>query len=204
MRGPRAHMVEQRLTVQQAYDAVAEVYDGEYQSPRDIEQNGWVKREVLRDIASADRILDVGAGTGLLLDLFPLATSRTVNVDPSPGMLHQLEVKHPGARVVTSLAEHYIPEQPFSFVISLFGAVNYIDRPERLLAPPYLALNGRAFLMFYGPRHAGPRVLLAHGIPPLAPPRTVEEVAAMGVASGREWSMGEYDGFLWLRVGGRA
>jgi SAM-dependent methyltransferase len=51
------------------------------------------------------RVLDLGAGTGLLTDALLTAGHEVVAVDPSPQMLDQLRARHPGVPVHVGGAE---------------------------------------------------------------------------------------------------
>jgi SAM-dependent methyltransferase len=51
------------------------------------------------------RVLDLGAGTGLLTDALLAAGHEVVAVDPSPEMLDQLHARHPGVPVHVGGAE---------------------------------------------------------------------------------------------------
>ncbi len=51
------------------------------------------------------RVLDLGAGTGLLTDVLLAAGLEVVAVDPSPQMLDELRARHPGVPVCVGDAE---------------------------------------------------------------------------------------------------
>jgi hypothetical protein len=76
------------------YDAVATEYDADHPTPDDV---AAALHEVVATL-TGDRlpaILDVGCGTGRVLDLGLTTPDRYVGVDPSAPMLNQLVRKHP-------------------------------------------------------------------------------------------------------------
>ena len=78
-----------------AYDAMATSYDAEHPTTDEV-------AEQIRSAVAALKgehtpsILDVGCGTGRVLDLGLTTPDRYAGVDPSQPMLNQLVRKHPG------------------------------------------------------------------------------------------------------------
>lgn len=115
------------------YDQIATEYDGLYTSPEDLAENLLV-RSIIREHfgASAPDTLDVGCGTGLLLDLGVVSTRLYTGIDPSRGMLNQLVAKHPRvAEIRPGTAAEVLPEyvakgRHFDLVCALFGAASYM------------------------------------------------------------------------------
>jgi len=109
----------------------------------------------------ARSIIDLGAGTGLFLDLFPEHHDWTTCIDPSVRMLTHLQEKHPGT--TTFVGDHSTDVEAADLLVSLFGAPGYVngDLPavlRRLVRP-----HGTAWLMFYAPGHPGAKPLLDKG-----------------------------------------
>jgi len=76
-----------------AFDAISSYYD-------DVLATHPTRKAIIQAVgrrfgAFAPRALDVGAGTGFMLDTGMLAPALTTVVDPSRGMLNHLVVKHP-------------------------------------------------------------------------------------------------------------
>jgi len=83
------------------YDLLAKDYDGRYLGEKFQAENRqvfeWI-REGRGGKIGAPRVLDLGAGTGLTLDIGVLDDGDFqdyVAVDPSAGMLEQLRMKYP-------------------------------------------------------------------------------------------------------------
>lgn len=125
------------------YDQVAPVYDARYDTPEAKAEDATVFGAIAPYITSS--ITDVGAGTGLLLDMLPVAPENYYGIEPSIGMLTELHRKHPQHPCLLAPYE-LAPDYDTSLTVSLNGSPSYIN-PEhypRLTRTPYL-------LMFYRP-----------------------------------------------------
>ena len=110
---------------------------------------GWVRNERIfdavftpftaallgaADLGSARRVLDIGCGTGTLLDAAVAAGADAVGVDISPAMVEAARRRVPTATVVTADAQTTdllaaAPGAPFDRVVSRFG-VMFFAEPE--------------------------------------------------------------------------
>jgi hypothetical protein len=81
------------------FDAVAADYDQQFQRPKYRAEDATVMA-MLTPIAPDARVLDVGAGTGLLLDHLHLPPDRYTAIEPSAGMRARFTAKHPDHEVV--------------------------------------------------------------------------------------------------------
>lgn len=114
------------------YDRIATEYDQLYLSPQDLAENEVV-RQLIRQhfIGHAPRTLDVGCGTGLLLDLGVVSSKLYWGIDPSQGMLNQLVAKHPDVwSLYPGTAADALPTfagSRFELVCALFGAASYME-----------------------------------------------------------------------------
>jgi hypothetical protein len=99
------------------YDAIATQYDGMFQDAASAAENHAVM-DILGDV-TASRVLDIGCGTGLLLDY--VTPGAYCGLDPSTAMVAQLATKHP----------------------------NYIDPDAMMTIPALLRPGGRYVLMFF-------------------------------------------------------
>lgn len=140
------------------YDDLSPDYDRRYQSPQDRMEEVQVWRHVVISAPAGQvgRVLDIGAGTGLALDIRLVRYGRVLDyraVDPSQGMLNQLLLKHPWVRDFWPMtAEEYLARvdplaEPFDTVLSLFGAASYLA-PDTIKALP-LTARGLVVLMHY-------------------------------------------------------
>lgn len=102
--------------------AFAALYD---RGLKATEENGL--REMRRELLSqaSGRTVDLGAGTGVNLDLFPAAVSELVMAEPDPHMIKQLRAKAAG-RGGVEILEASAQELPFaddSFDTAVFTLV---------------------------------------------------------------------------------
>ena len=135
------------------FDAIAHRYD-------DSDKPWWVvkdEREALYEPAApSGRVLDVGCGTGLLVDYCyrEIDRERYVGIDPSAGMLAKFALKHPDYRADATLLrttfEDYETPLRFDTIVAMAGAASHVtgvdvlEKARHLLAP-----GGRAYLTFY-------------------------------------------------------
>ena len=140
-----------RQTYQSPWDEVAHLYDAgpgtsEYDRERDA-----VCEIIESYVRQAQSVLDIGCGTGFLLDRFEVRPASYDGIDISHLMLRRLVTKHPAHvdSVEVCSFEEWYPVQRYDLVLGLFGAGSWI-LPEYLVKVPML-LNpgGRWILMTY-------------------------------------------------------
>ena len=157
---------------------------------------GWVRNEQIfdavfapftaavlgaADLGSARRVLDVGCGTGTLLDAAVAAGADAVGVDISSAMVEAAGRRVPSATVVMADAQTAdllaaAPGAPFDRVVSRFG-VMFFAEPEAAFANIRSATAPGARLVFVCWREGeiymfslGLRALTARLADPPAPP----------------------------------
>lgn len=117
------------------YDEIATDFD-QLRSPADGDAKTGLL-EILHDLrhvlGTNPTVLDVGCGTGAVLDLGITEPERYTGVDPSQAMLNELLVKHSReqfAAVIPSRIEDalaHLQGQSFDLVIAAFGSASYFS-----------------------------------------------------------------------------
>jgi trans-aconitate methyltransferase len=172
-----------------AYNAAAAGYDARYTAPEFQAENRQIADWLAPSVAGV--VVDLGCGTGLLLDILGsrISPRRFLGVDPSIGMLHELQRKHPRYVTMLGRAEDWCdPEHSADLIAALFGAASYIA-PETLLALlDRLRHGGRLFLMAYKPGYVPDWLYGDYRDPQFdAALDALTEVAAWTGTSLREW-----------------
>lgn len=112
------------------YDDVAVMYEGLFAE----EQYKQEDRELIEklNIQKGDSVLDIGCGTGLLLDYVDKNTISYCGLDPSYQMLRILKEKHgENYNTYPCPVEEFIPPRKYSKIVSLYGSMNYAG-PESI------------------------------------------------------------------------
>ena len=125
------------------YDAVAESYDSLFKDKASIEENRKIA-SMLFEVSGI--FLDVGCGTGLLLDILKVSLDEYWGIDPSSKMLDVFRKKHPEYNNLCIPFELLnLKFATFNSIVALFGSASYIDI-EALTDIPE---GKNIFLMFY-------------------------------------------------------
>ncbi len=136
------------------YDSLATVYDKMWTTPEDEAENLAVRRLVVEHFGPfAPKTLDIGCGTGLLLDLGITAPGLFTGVDPSRGMLNELVRKWPKVtKVIPSTMESAYEEvsrDRFDLITAMFSVASYLEPETIAKLPSLLKPGGMVFLMTY-------------------------------------------------------
>lgn len=124
---------EKRQSVENEYARLASVYDRKWRHYVEATSRETMARI---PVSGADRVLDVGCGTGVLLEWFGRSGAGMflVGLDPVPGMLAVARSRLRGvASLATGRAESLpFRDEAFDTVISC-SVLHYVDTPRRSL-----------------------------------------------------------------------
>ena len=97
-----------RARYENVYDEVAWGYDEQYSRDEHLAENAALM-EIIKARLGGGSVLDIGCGTGLLLDYLAIEPERYTGIDPSMQMLLRCAAKHPGhaRRLINCSAEHW-------------------------------------------------------------------------------------------------
>lgn len=133
-----------------SYDRIADQYDEHYTAPVNLQENAELAVMIGRLVTSETRVLDIGCGTGLVLDLVDIPPENYVGIDPSHEMLAKLREKHPEHTAIESTYEDYEPDTKFDVALAIFSG-HYLDDE----AKAHLAERADKYLyMFAKPDYA--------------------------------------------------
>ena len=127
------------------YDDIASTYDTMFTGKEYKEEDAHVIDMI--NICEGDSVLDIGCGTGLLLDYLDI--HDYVGIDPSIKMLNEMQKKHPYAFTINTDFEHFYTHKKFDKIVALYGVASYIEPQTIERVKEFLNDDGRAFLMFY-------------------------------------------------------
>lgn len=130
------------------YDHITAEYEDFFSKPRFEEETEQV---ILMLPEITGRVLDIGCGTGTLIDFLPdIKPENYIGLDPSKEMLKAFEAKHPSfaPSLICDRFENFWLGK-FDAAVALFGTASYIN-PEKLCRV-FEMMNdgGKVFLMFY-------------------------------------------------------
>jgi ubiquinone/menaquinone biosynthesis C-methylase UbiE len=91
---------------------MAVVYDGMMRGSEEACLGQW-RSELLRELSGS--VLEIGAGTGATLSLYPKAVTRLVMCEPDPHMRRKLEAKRPANVEISAAAIEKLPFEKESF-----------------------------------------------------------------------------------------
>lgn len=130
------------------YDAIGDVYDTLFTNEDYTNENKQVSEMIAR--LGGGKVLDIGCGTGLLLEMFQIDVDLYTGVDPSSKMLFQLKQKFPmySQCVINKAFEECDFKMHFDTIVSLFGSPSYLMKQY---IPKIQGMCDRYFLMFYKP-----------------------------------------------------
>lgn len=142
-----------KIKPQGFYDYIASVYDNAFKGKSFIKENKEIRDRIIKYIKPGLKVLDMGCGTGLLLELVNIKKDDYCGIDISKGMINKAQSKFPLHKFIFSNIEdcNGIKENSIDVAISLFGSFSYVDNFYTAIDNMYNILkeNGKYFIMFY-------------------------------------------------------
>lgn len=145
--------------VKAPYDSISEFYDAWFLKPEYEEENANLVKLLGPHLSG--NILDIGCGTGLLLDLLNVSPEVYTGIDPSRMMLDKFKSKHPRHKVIQSKYEDF-PFEEFDSIVSLYGSFNYCEPSSVAQVINQLSSGGKYFLMIFKEDYSPVTHELAH------------------------------------------
>jgi ubiquinone/menaquinone biosynthesis C-methylase UbiE len=143
-------------TPKQIYNRLSKVYDDSYNDPIHRIEDDFVYKYLVDKGFTKGKILDIGSGTGSLLDNTSISTDYYTGLDISEKMIDLSSTKHPDYKFVKgTMSNMPFENESFDNVLSLFGSFSYtfdcvktVQEINRVLKP-----GGRFFIMAYGDKY---------------------------------------------------
>lgn len=140
--------IDKKRKLKNRYDATAEIYDRRY---RDIQRRKF--QAILEDLGEAQRILDVGCGTGLFIDELAREKQRIVGVDFSSEMLKVAKERTENLNLISADADKLpFRDESFDAVMSLTLLQN-MPNPERTVVEMARVTEGGGVIAITSLRH---------------------------------------------------
>lgn len=169
MSGSPMNVVYRFNPVARAFDEVADAYDDLYRDKVSRIEDMLVGAALHNQPVP---VLDIGCGTGLLLDLANIPPDGYLGIDISHRMVERARKKHPDYTFkVMDLGDlaRVSPDRRFNTIAALYGPLSYMEHlaldARRMHA--FLRPGGRLVAMGYSRRHARRRSAIENtcGIP---------------------------------------
>lgn len=116
------------------FDRLSSIYDNLYTDDKSKKENKIIYNNLSRIIMPEDRIIDIGCGTGFLLDLMgeKILTDQYTGIDNSLGMLKRARSKYPFHRFTKKNAERIQINNNITLIIALFS-LNYMKNINNII-----------------------------------------------------------------------
>lgn len=137
------------MQVDEYYDKVSNIYDSLYCDETSLKENNIVQNTLRNNINKYDRILDLGCGTGLFLEIH--YNYNYIGIDCSEKMIEVAKQKYPFNVFIRSNIDegiHY-SDNMFDAVVSLFSSASHFTNLKYIASEikRLLKNNGYIYIM---------------------------------------------------------
>ena len=131
------------------YNKIAYKYNDLFNDTDSVLENVEVINLFAEYLTDDKTLLDVGSGTGMILNYINRNSSNYIGIDPSYPMIKLSRELHPEFLNCFKYDKFETHHKKYDFIVSLFGSMNYVI--DLYLDKIYdkLNKNGKYFLMFY-------------------------------------------------------
>jgi SAM-dependent methyltransferase len=123
--GRQVAPVMNRTYSETVYDRLSPQYDDRYSTDAYLKENAQLFNALTPFLKGS--LLDVGCGTGLLLEYFPTSPFMYLGIDPSQGMMNEFIRKFPSHAFRQKTFDEFEHAGQFDTAIALFGSPSYIN-----------------------------------------------------------------------------
>ena len=141
------------ITPKQIYNRLSKVYDRSYKEPIHKIEDEFVYKYLAENGFADGMILDIGSGTGVLLNHIGIKPDNYIGLDISERMIEISTEKFPNHEFIRgTMSNMPFDDESFECVISLFGSFSYSlnHRKTVLEIKRVLKPNGKFLIMAYG------------------------------------------------------
>ena len=135
--------------IKDVYNSLAKQYDAMYQDEK-FKKEDQDLIQLIKPYIKGD-VLDVGCGTGLLLEYIKIQPERYLGCDVSKVMISIFRKKFPAFTADLFAFEDFHRFQSFDSIVALYGSASYIKQNSYNKFRMMLEKRGFIFLMFYKP-----------------------------------------------------
>ena len=146
-----------------SYDDVADGYDNFYGvSPELIAEDKYLAALIATNLSG--KLLDIGSGTGWLLDNIVIDSENYTGVDPSKRMVEVARDKHPMYEVIHGTVFNAV--EKYSTVVAVFGVFSYLLIDEVKKIGEVITPDAKCFFMSYVPGYQS-KIMMSQGVSPI-------------------------------------
>lgn len=113
------------------YDNLAEKYDTMYKDPVCLAEDKALFDYLTREVPLFKSVLDIGCGTGLLLENLMIASNNYTGIDPSSKSIEIARSKFPLYAKkfnVSKCSDKWFGTKKYGAILSLYGSPSYIGK----------------------------------------------------------------------------